>query len=137
MGRNFTPTAILDARGAFLQGANPARKRPNEPRTDKPLGSPPSWMSKEEKKVWKELAKQALPGVLMQSDRLQFSLLVRIATKLYGNLEMRSSEMSLLVSLGSKFAMNPADRSRVSVEAPKESALTKFNRSSPENSAVQ
>jgi phage terminase small subunit len=129
MGRNKTPTAILDASGAFIQ--NPSRKRPNEPITDRPLGKPPKWLTKDEKKVWKELAKQALPGVIFESDRLQFALMVRLATKLYKNEQLKSSEMSLMITLGSKFAMNPADRSRVVVEKPKESPLEKFLRRKP------
>src|SRR5271170_4407135 len=114
MGRNNTPTAILDAKGSFLN--HPERARPNEPTSDKPLGDPPSWMTKKEKVVWQELAAQALPGVVLESDRLQFALMVKLATKLYNKKELRVGEMSTLITLGSKFAMNPADRSKVVVE---------------------
>jgi phage terminase small subunit len=138
MGRNKTPTAILDAKGSFLK--HPDRARPKEPVSDKPLGSAPKWLSKEEKKVWKELAKQALPGVVLESDRMLFALMVRLANKLYTNQEMRVGEMSTLITLGSKFAMNPADRSKVVVEKPAESVLDKFmarRRESPNNDFVQ
>jgi phage terminase small subunit len=124
MARNKTPTAILDAKGAFI--VNPERKRPNEPTTNRPLGKPPKWMSKAEKKVWKELAAQALPGVVMESDRLLFALMVRIAAKLYRGEALMVGEMSQLISLGSRFAMTPADRSKVSVEKPEASALDRF-----------
>jgi phage terminase small subunit len=126
MGRNRTPTSLLEAKGTFLSGANPGRKRKNEPKSSRPIGSPPKNLSKEEKKVWKQLAKEALPGVLLESDRTQFMLLVKLSTKLYQNEEMRASEMSLLITLGSKFAMNPSDRSKVEVEAPKDDAFDKF-----------
>ena len=62
MGRNRTPTAIMDARGSFI--ANPRYARPDEPQGDRPLGGPPKWLSKEEKAVWKDLANQMLPGVV-------------------------------------------------------------------------
>ena len=124
MGRNKTPTAILEARGAFI--ANPSMRRPNEPKSDKPIGGPPAWMTKEEKKVWRQLAKQALPGVLRESDRMLFALMVRLAAKLQANETLRVGEMATLITLGSKFAMNPADRSRVVVEKPAESSLSKF-----------
>ena len=124
MGRHRIPTSIQDAKGAFLK--DPQRKRPNEPGTDRPIGNPPTYLSKPEKKVWKQLAAQALPGVLMESDRLLFAVLVRLANKFYTGAAMMASETSQMIQLSSKFAMNPADRSKVSVEKPKQSGLSLF-----------
>lgn len=125
MARNRTPTSILDAKGAFAK--NPNRARPNEPTTDQPIGNPPSYLSKEEKKIWKERVKQAIPGVLKFSDRTAFELLVRLDNTMRNDrANMKVSEMSLLVSLCSKFAMTPADRSKVNVEQPKKSNLQMF-----------
>lgn len=124
MGRNRKPTAILDANGAFL--ANPDRKRPNEP-SARSLGSAPKWLSKEEKRVWKELVKQAAPGVLMSSDRSAFELLVRLTCKMRTEFAaMTGAQMGQFISLCSRFAMTPADRSKVSVAKPKESVLSAF-----------
>src|SRR5579871_2522191 len=112
MGRPRTPTAVLDAKGAF--GKNPDRKRSAEPTTDQPIGNPPTYLSKDEKKIWKELAKQSLPGVLKYSDRASFELLVRLTSTMrsdYAN--MRVAEKSLFISLCSRFALTPADRSKV------------------------
>lgn len=124
MGRNRTPTNILDAKGSFLTHKN--RQRPNEPTTDRPIGNAPTSMSKAERKVWKQLVKQACPGVLKESDRLLFALLVRLATKFYNNEPMMAAETSQMITLSSKFAMNPADRSKVNVEKPKSSSLSLF-----------
>ncbi len=124
MGRNRTPTAILDAKGGFLTHKD--RQRPREPISTKPIGSPPKSFSAAEKKVWKELAGQACPGVLLESDRLLFAVLVRLATKFYAREQMMGTEVSQLITLSSKFAMNPADRSKVEVERPKSSSLTSF-----------
>lgn len=124
MGRNRTPTEILDAKGTFI--ANPQRSRPGEPKGSQPLGGPPTYLSKEEKKVWKDLAKQVLPGVAYQSDRTAFELLTRLTYKLRSGQMTKSSDMATLISLCSRFAMTPADRSRVVVDKPKESALSTF-----------
>src|SRR5437667_9262488 len=70
MGRIPQPTAILDAKGAFL--THPERRRPNEPYETRPLGSPPKYLSDEAKKLWKEIAHNLLPGVSKVSDRHAF-----------------------------------------------------------------
>jgi phage terminase small subunit len=124
MGRPSTPTAVLDARGAFLH--NPQLRRENEPKTARPLGPAPKWLSDDEKNVWKDLAKQAIPGVLMYSDRLLFEVLVCLVNQFRQGTVMAASDKSMLVNLASKFAMSPSDRAKVQVEQPKESKLTKF-----------
>lgn len=124
MSRNRTPTAILDAKGVFQH--DPQRKREDEPTTDRPLGSAPRRLSPEEKEVWKDLADQALPGVVMYSDRNMFEMLVVLTTKFRSRGPMMAAERNLMVSLSSRFAMTPADRSKVSVEKPKQSQLSKF-----------
>ena len=124
MGRNFKPTAILDAKGSFLK--HPERKRPNEPKTDRPLGPPPKWLSDEEKTVWKDLAKQALPGVIMFSDRNMFELLVVLTAQFRSRAPMPSADKSLMVNLSGRFALTPADRAKVQVEKSKEGELASF-----------
>src|ERR1035437_2300326 len=101
-------------------------KRPNEPIASRPLGGPPKWLSPEEKVVWRDVAKQVLPGVVYNSDRNTFELLVRLITKMRAGQMDKSSDMCQMVSLYARFGMTPSDRAKISVEAPKESALTKF-----------
>jgi hypothetical protein len=132
MPRNRVPTEILDAKGAFL--ANPQRKRDNEPTTASadPLGSPPTRLTKDEKKVWKEVAKRMLPGVVFASDRDAFELMVRLTVRMRAEDHtkeetlMTAAEKTLLVSLWSRFAMTPADRSRVQAEKAPENKLSQF-----------
>jgi phage terminase small subunit len=121
MGRPRTPTSILDGRGSFLQ--KPSRSRPDEPTTDKPIGDAPTYLTKEERKVWRELVKQSLPGVLMESDRLMFALMVRLAAKFQSGAPMMAAETSQLISLSGKFAMNAADRSKVAIEKKKTNSM--------------
>ena len=124
-----TPTAILDARGSFIN--KPSLRRPNEPTVTNDIGTAPTSMSKEEKKVWKELVKQAPPGVLKESDRLLFAVLVRLATRFYARQPMLVAECNQMIALGSRFAMTPADRSRVQVEKAPESKLSQFLQKKP------
>jgi hypothetical protein len=126
MGRTHIPSAILDAKGSFLH--NPQLKRPNEPKTTRPLGPPPKWLSPEERIVWKDLAKQALPGVLMYSDRAAFEMLTCLTTVFRARGKMSQGDKSLMLILLAHFAMTPSDRAKVQVEQPKESKLAKFLR---------
>src|ERR1019366_2170393 len=85
-----------------------------------------------ERIVWKDLAKQALPGVLMYSDRNMFELLVVLTTKFRARTLDKAADRSLLLNLSAHFAMTPSDRAKVQVEQPKESALSKFLTKQPQ-----
>jgi hypothetical protein len=119
------PTAIHDAKGSFIR--HPERARENEPETEgkKELGDAPAYLSEFQKEVWAELSAQMLPGVCFESDRTAFELLVRLVCKMRTD-SINRSEVSSLIALTGRFAMNPADRSKVAVEKPKESKLDKF-----------
>jgi phage terminase small subunit len=124
MGRNRTPSAVLDAKGANIK--NPQRRRIAEPKGGRPLGSPPKHLDEKHKAVWKEISSRMLPGVVFRSDRDAFELLVRLTVKLRdGDLD-KAAQMTTLISLWSRFAMTPSDRSKVVAEQPKESQLSKF-----------
>lgn len=127
MGRNRKPTAILEAEGAFI--ANPQRKRTQEPNTDKAdgLGSPPRYLSDDQKKIWKEIAKSLLPGVALESDRDAFEMMIRLTDTMRNRWdEMMAADRTALVALWSKFAKTPADRSKVSADPPKDNKLDAF-----------
>jgi len=132
MARNKVPTAILEAKGAFL--ANPQRERLAEPTTAdaESLGSPPPRLTKDQKKAWKEIGKRMLPGVVFASDRDAFELMVRLTVRMRAEDHtkeetlMTAAEKTLLVSLWSRFAMTPADRSRVQAEKAPENKLSQF-----------
>lgn len=125
MGRLPKPTAVLDASGAFIN--HPDRKRPDEPKADRPLGSPPKYLSQEGKKIWKEISAKLLPGVAFESDREAFEMLVRLTNKMRSNFAgMMASDRAQLINLYARFAMTPADRSKVQVATQEESSLAKF-----------
>jgi hypothetical protein len=64
--------------------------------------------------------------VLMESDRLMFAVLVRLSTKFQLGQTMMAAETAQMITIASKFAMTPADRSKVSVEQPESSSLSLF-----------
>ena len=121
---NHKPTAILDAKGSFI--SHPELKRTAEPTTDKPLRDPPVRLSADLKTLWHELAGQVLPGVAKCSDRVAFELLVKLTDRLHNDELTNTAQMTQLISLCSRFGMTPADRAKLSVDAPQESALSKF-----------
>jgi phage terminase small subunit len=123
MSRPRQPSAVLEAKGSFL--SHPARARSNEPTDARPLGGPPKHLDIEHKKLWRELQKHLMPGVAFYSDRTAFEALVRIVYQLRKG-TLSNHGYTLLLQFTARFAMNPADRSRVSVEKDKESKLSKF-----------
>jgi phage terminase small subunit len=123
MSRPRTPTAILDTKGAFL--ANPQRKREGEPQPAGSIGSAPKHFSQDEKKIWREFVRTLAPGVGKSSDRLAAELIVRLILKERAR-TITSTERGHLILLVGRFGLTPADRAKISVEAPRESALQRF-----------
>jgi hypothetical protein len=123
MGRPRTPTAVLDAKGAFIK--DPQRKRPNEPSTDRPLGKAPEHLSENEQALWDEIRKRLLPGVAKRSDRDAFESLVLLKARERSGLIL-PAERGQLIALYGRFAMTPSDRSKVFVDAKPKSALSDF-----------
>jgi len=121
---NHKPTAVQDAKGYYQ--AHPERKRPAEPTTSEPLGPPPERLSADLKTLWHELAAEVLPGVAKQSDRTAFELLVKLTLRMRNDELRNSAEMTQMISLLGRFALTPADRSKVVVSTPQQSALSKF-----------
>jgi hypothetical protein len=117
MPRPRTPTIVLESRGALAHDAKRYAHRASEPKPTDPLGTPPPHLTKEQKKVWKELASTAPPDVLTVCDRWVVEaavlLMTRVRTGIFNTADIAQLR-SCLASLG----MTPADRSRVSVSRP-------------------
>lgn len=130
MGRPRKPTNILELKGAFK--ANPQRReqRKFEPKNLPALGDCPDWFSEVEKKAWADLVRCAPAGVLTSADEQSMELAARLLARsreaqivrnnvtgeLYAITGLTSAEHGQLIQLLGKFGMNPADRSRVSVQ---------------------
>jgi hypothetical protein len=120
MGLNRTPTAILEARGAFIGHKSRRDARAGEPVVTKKLGSPPKTCTDEQKKIWREFAKIVPAGVATYADRWAVEIVVSTMAKFRAG-SITGAETGQLTSLLSRFGLTPADRSRVvATLAPKE-----------------
>jgi hypothetical protein len=120
MGLNRTPTAILEARGSFINHKNRKEARAGEPVVTKRLGSPPKTFTDEQKKIWHEFAKVVPEGVATYADRWAVEIVVCAMAKFRAG-TITGAERAQLTSFLSRFGLTPADRSRVvATLAPKE-----------------
>jgi phage terminase small subunit len=106
------PTAVLELSGAIQR--NPARylNRQNEPQPTEDIGLPPSYLSTQEKKIWKEITNDV--SWLKVTDRLSLEMVCRLVAKLRDG-SIKSMELSTLITLVRVLGMSPSDRSRVNV----------------------
>ncbi|GAB5449931.1 MAG: hypothetical protein Hals2KO_02590 [Halioglobus sp.] len=113
-----TPTALLNARGAFKK--HPDRKREGEPQVTEPLGNPPESFTDDERQAWREIVERAPLGVLTAADWQ----CVVMASKLFAEL-MRDSEamnaarIGRLHSLLGDMGLTPSARASLSIPQPK------------------
>jgi hypothetical protein len=141
MARPRTPTAQLEARGAFLK--HPERERVGSEVLEAQPGLefPRKGLAKNLVPIWLEIKGYLAPGVLKQSDGPAFETLVRLVAIERGmrkigkvKFPLTDPERGQMIKLFSLFGMTPSDRSKVHVDAPKESAIAKFlRRSKPTN----
>ncbi len=119
MARPRTPTALLDARGAFKN--HPDRKRDSEPVVKEPLGAPPSRLTGLEVEAWMEIVEFAPMGVLTRADRHAVEQAARLMAESWEDFKSfpTAKLTRLQVTLG-QFGMNPSDRSKLSIGKPKD-----------------
>ena len=133
MPRPRTPTSILEARGAYVTHPERRAERVNEPQPTAPLGAAPDHLTKEQKKIWRELVRIAPPGVLANCDRWIVERCVQLVAKMRaGNL--MALEGSQLITCLSKLGMTPVERSKVSPVLQTPQSATQTN---PEDEFVQ
>lgn len=112
MGRPRTPTAILEARGAFR--ANPKRRkdRLNEVQPEGELGPAPRSLGPRQKKLWNELAEIIPSGVAFACDRWTLEIAAKLMEKERRD-AINTVERGQLITCLSKMGMTPSDRSKV------------------------
>jgi len=121
MGRNRVPTKILEARNAFKK--HPERRRDGEPEVTTPLGAAPDRLNELESKAWHEIAKLAPMGVLTEADRLDVEMAARLLARTWSDFDsVTDGARKQLHTMLGKYGMNPSDRSRLSIEKPKEAS---------------
>lgn len=118
MARPRTPSNVLELRGAYKK--NPNRAWPNEPKPNAPFGDCPDRLDQGEREAWGEIVSQCCPGVLTAADRLTVEMAARLLAELWEvGREFKDARFGRLQSLLGSIGMNPADRSKISVQPVK------------------
>lgn len=118
MARPRTPTKILDARGAFDK--NPNRRRDGEPEVKESIGAPPEELSEGELKAWKMIVSRAPMGVLTSADWPSVWMAARIWAGFISDPDYPAGKVARLHAMLGQFGLNPSDRSKLSIEKPKD-----------------
>ena len=120
MVRPRTPSNILALKGAFKKDPQRLKARENEPVNKNPIGKPPRFLSAVEKRAFNEIVKFSIDGVLGEADRLGIEMAARLLVKCRNVEEPASAaEQNLLYKYLSQFGFLAADRSKLSIPAPK------------------
>lgn len=113
MPKPRTPSAVLEARGAFDK--DPARRRDDfaagefEP-------TPPTYFKQHQKDAWNEIV-AALPATVLQAtDRMAVELAARLIAQFrkLPDSQVTSAQVAQIRTALAVLGMTPADRSRVS-----------------------
>jgi hypothetical protein len=122
MGRVRIPTAIQDAKGAYITHKN---RRHEEPTFNKPLGGPSKYLNAFQVLLWKEIKRDLLPGVAKKSDRHAFESMVLLKERERSG-AITAAERGQLIALFAHFGLTPASRSKVAVPEKPKSSLNDF-----------
>jgi len=122
MGRNRTPTPLLELRGAFKNHPSRRREREGEIKPTTPLPGPPAWFSKSQKAVWAEV--QALGYWLTSPDRFMCEVAVTLLDRhIRGVSDYK--EIPHLISILAKLGLTPVDRAKL--KAPEKAIESEFD----------
>lgn len=117
MPKPRTPSAVLEARGAFAH--NPDRKREDfqSGEFDK---SAPAYFSPDQVVVWDEIVCLLPPSVLQATDRLAVELTARLVARFRSqdDADVSMAQVAQIRTALASLGMTPADRSRVGAIKP-------------------
>lgn len=117
MPRPRTPTALLDARGAFRN--HPDRKRDGEPEQKDPIGAPPSYLTEAQRERWNEILDQCAPGVLTKCENGTVAMAaIEWSAYLENPAEYQTSRLGLLHKMLGQFGLTPSERAKLSIGKP-------------------
>ena len=115
------PTAILEAKGAYVK--DPQRRRKSEPKPLRGIGEARPSRSCDYIKVWDELVNDIPPGVLFCSDRVWLEIAVTLLCEFreLGS-EFSGAKLNQLQKALSHLGMSPVDRTRIVAEQEENSS---------------
>jgi phage terminase small subunit len=115
MPKPRTPSAVLEARGAF-------DKDPGRRREDFEAGAfdptPPKYFKPKQRDAWSEIVGVLPASVLQATDRMAVELAARLIAQFRAldDSEVTSAQVAQIRTALAVLGMTPADRSRVSVK---------------------
>lgn len=125
MGRHKLPAAVRELHGTAHR--NTHRDNADAPVPTRGIGPPPNHLTAVEAMVWDEVVAIAHPGVLGESDRVSFEVLVKLLVDFrYSEFPMPAAQLSQFVGLLGRYGMTPSDRQKI--KAPKDKGASKFGR---------
>lgn len=115
MPKPRTPSAVLEARGAFAK--DPARKREDFTSGDFDA-VPPAYFDEGQQSAWREIVGLLPPSVLQSTDRMAVELTARLIARFrsMNDADVSMAQVAQIRTALASLGMTPADRSRVSAK---------------------
>jgi len=116
---------VLELTGAYAK--NPQRRNDAEPEGNGSFPKDaPELLNDIEKQYWHELVAMVPAGVLTGSDVLAIELLTKLVFEFRTSYtEMPSARLSRMSAEMGRLGLTPADRTKLSIEKPKENKFAK------------
>lgn len=119
MPRHKRPVEMAKLVGATKK--NPQRYNKKIPKNRNALGAAPSHLTDAAKKVWNELKKNSVPGVLTAGDSLLFEITANLMAQYRtAPQDFPAARIERLVSCLGRLGMSPSDRQKFGVVKPPE-----------------
>lgn len=117
MARHKQPLELAVLKGADKK--DPQRYAEETPKSDLPLGPPPDDMSESAKKVWYDLQKRAIPGVLTGAEHYFMMFASNLIAEYKSDPEGFSvGKYNHMFSALARLGFSPADRQKLSIKKP-------------------
>lgn len=123
MAKPRTPSAVLEARGAFAHDPSRRREDFDSGAFDR---AAPAYFSEPQRAVWDEIVGLLPDSVLQATDRLAVELTARLVAhfRVTPDCDVTAAQVAQIRTALATLGMTPADRSRVS--APKKAPTNAF-----------
>ena len=114
MARHKQPEALAKLKGAPKK--NPQRYKTKQPVNKNLIGAPPAAMDADAKKIWAELLKYSLPGVITASERFIFEIASNLMAEYRKSArEFPATKYGHLIGCLARLGLSPTDRQKLGV----------------------
>jgi hypothetical protein len=112
MGRPRTPTGLLELRGAFKNHPSRLKDRKHEPVVLTGLPEPPRYLDSAPAAMWQEMKSRGF--WLTSADKFLVEIAATLMAKYQAD-NLKSGDVSLLISLLGKIGFSPNERGRMNL----------------------